>query len=127
MAANNSHAPGLPALLGRIARTGVGALFNRGELLAVEWQEERQRLVEMMAWTMGWVFFAVMGAVMLTATVVLLVPENTRVYVTGGFTLLYIGAAVWVWFVLKKLVQQEAFTESLSQMRKDAECLDSFR
>jgi uncharacterized membrane protein YqjE len=127
MAANNSHAPGLPSLLGRIARTGMGALLNRGELLAVEWQEERQRLVEVMAWTIGWVFFAVMGAVMLTATIILLVPADKRVYVTGAFTLLYIVATVWVWFVLKKLVQQEAFTESLAQIRKDAECLDSFR
>jgi len=105
----------------------MGALLNRGELLAVEWQEERQRLVEVMAWTIGWVFFAVMGAVMLTATIILLVPADKRVYVTGAFTLLYIVATVWVWFVLKKLVQQEAFTESLAQIRKDAECLDSFR
>ena len=127
MAANNSHAPGFPALLGRIARTGVGAFLNRGELLALEWQEERQRLVEMMAWTVGWVFFGVMAAVMLTGTIILLVPEDKRVYVTGGFTLLYFAAAIWVWSVLKKLVQKEAFTESLSQIRKDAECLDSFR
>jgi len=127
MAANNSHAPGLPALLGRLARTGVGALVNRGELLAVEWQEERQRLVELMAWTVGWVFFAVMGAVMLTATIILLVPADKRVYVTAGFTLLYVAAAVWVWSALKKLVQHEAFTGSLTQLRKDAECLDSFR
>ena len=127
MAANNSHAPGLPALLGKLGRTGVGALLNRGELLAVEWQEERQRLVELMAWTIGWVFFAVMSAVMLTATIVLLAPQDKRVYVTAGFALLYIAAAIWVWSVLKKLVQKEAFTESLAQIRKDAECLDSFR
>jgi len=127
MAANNSHAPGLPTLLGRFARTGVGALLNRGELLAVEWQEERQRLVELMAWTVGWVFFAVMSAIMLTATIVLLVPPDKRVYVTAGFALLYVAATIWVWSVLKKLVQKEAFTESLAQIRKDAECLDSFR
>jgi len=127
MAANNSHAPGLPTLLGKLARTGVGALLNRSELLAVEWQEERQRLVELMAWTVGWVFFAVMSAIMLTATIVLLVPPDKRVYVTAGFALLYVAATIWVWSVLKKLVQKEAFTESLAQIRKDAECLDSFR
>ena len=127
MAANNSHAPGLPVLLGKIARSGLGALLNRGELLAVEWQEERQRLVEIMAWTIGWVFFAVMGMVLLTATIVLLVPQDKRFYVTGGFTLLYFAGAVWVWFVLRNLVRQQAFEESLGQIRKDAECLDSFR
>jgi uncharacterized membrane protein YqjE len=117
----------LPALLGRLARTGAGALLNRGELLAVEWQEERQRLVELMAWTVGWVFFAVMASIMVTATIVLLVPEDKRVFVTAGFAVLYIAAAIWLWSVLKKLVQKEAFTESLAQIRKDAECLDSFR
>jgi uncharacterized membrane protein YqjE len=127
MAANNSHAPGLPTLLGKIARTGMGAVLNRGELLAVEWQEERQRLIEMMAWTVGWLFFAVMGMVMLTATIILLVPEDKRVYVTGAFTVLYFATAVWVWFILRKLIRQEAFEESLGQIRKDAECLDSFR
>jgi len=127
MAATDTHAPGLPVLLGKIARTGLGAVLNRGELLAVEWQEERQRLIEMMAWTIGWVFFAVMAMVLLTATIILLVPEDKRLYVTGGFTVLYIAAAVWTWSVLRKLVRQQAFVESLGQIRKDTECLDSFR
>jgi uncharacterized membrane protein YqjE len=127
MAANNTEAPGLPILLGKLARTGMGALLNRGELFAVEWQEERQRLMEMMACTVGWLFFAVMGMVLLTATIVLLVPQDARLYVIGGFTLLYFAAAVWVWFMLRKLVRQQAFTESLGQIRKDTECLDSFR
>lgn len=105
----------------------MGALLNRGELFAVEWQEERQRLMEMMACTVGWLFFAVMGMVLLTATIVLLVPQDARLYVIGGFTLLYFAAAVWVWFMLRKLVRQQAFTESLGQIRKDTECLDSFR
>ncbi len=127
MPTTNGHAPTLPALLSKVARTGIGAVLNRGELLAVEWQEERQRLVELMAWTVGWVFFAVLGMVMLTATIVLLLPEEKRVYATGVFTLVYFAAAVWVWFVLRKLVRRPAFTESLAQIRKDTECLDSFR
>lgn len=125
MGAGTHNPPGLFTLLRRFARTGTGALRNRGELLAVEWQEERARLTELLVWTVGLLFLVIMGAGLLTGTVVFLLPEGARVYALAGFTVLYLAGAVWAWSTVRKLLQQEPFGESLAQLKKDREWLDS--
>ena len=114
-------------MLGKIGRTTVGALRNRGELLAIEWQEERERLTELLVWTVAWLFFGVMGMILLTGTIIFLFPEDKRLYVAGGFTALYFLGALALWFVVKKLLNRQAFTESLDQMKKDTEWVDSLK
>jgi len=127
MSENNSHGPGLSTLVGRIARTGMGALRNRTELLSVEWQEERARLMELLVWSVVWLFFGFMGMALVTATVIFLFPEDKRLWAAGAFAALYILGAIAVWTVLKKRMQERAFTESLDQMRKDAAWLESLK
>jgi len=123
----NYEGPGLAALIRRFTRTGFGALHNRGELLSVEWQEERMRMTELLIWTVAGLFFALLGTGLLTAFVVFLFPENLRIYALAGFALLYLAVAIVAWSNLKGLLKEEPFTESITQMRKDAECLESLR
>jgi len=119
--------PKLGGLINGLARTGVGALKNRGELLSIELQEEKGHLMEMLVWTISLLFLGIMGALLLTATVVLLFPPEWRIYVIGGFTILYfIGAAV-AFSTVRGLLKHEPFPESLSQLKKDAQCLDSLK
>jgi uncharacterized membrane protein YqjE len=125
MGDTNQQPPGLFTLLSRVARTGAGALRNRGELLAVEWQEERGRLTELLVWTAGFLFLAMMAAVLVTATVIFLLPPSARVYGLAGFALLFTGGLIWAWFAVCKLLRQEPFQESLAQLEKDREWLDS--
>jgi uncharacterized membrane protein YqjE len=126
MGTDNNHPPGIAKLLGRLARTGVGAVENRFELLTLEWQEERAKLAEFLVWCAVFVFMSVMAVVLLTATIIYLCPQSSRVYVAGGFTALYFAGAIAAWFTVKKLLKQEPFAESLDQARRDREWLKSF-
>ncbi|HWH68048.1 MAG TPA: phage holin family protein [Candidatus Sulfotelmatobacter sp.] len=119
--------PGAGTLVGRLARTGLGALQNRFELLALEWQQEKARLTELLVWAVGLLFLGIMGGVLLTATIIFLFPQEWRLYVAGGFTLLYFLGALGAWFSLKTLLKQEPFAETLDQVKKDRVWLDSFK
>lgn len=123
----NHNPPGLGVLSGRLLRTGLGALRNRGELLAVEWQEEKARLTELLVWTLGLVFLGLMALIMLTATVILLFPAHLRVYAAGGFMLLYLLGTLVVWLTLKSLLKREPFEATLAQAKKDAEWLECLK
>ncbi len=125
MGETNDRPPGLGSLLQKLARTGLGALQNRGELLAVEWQQERKRLTELLVWAIGLAFLGMMGTLMLTMTILLLVPEGARVYVAAGFSLLYVAGTVWAWRTIQSLLKEEPFADSIDQVKKDAACLES--
>ena len=126
MADNNHRGTGLGALASRLGRTVFGALENRGELLSVEWQQEKARLLQLMFMAMGLMFLAVMGVLLFTATIIFLFPEEFRLYVAAVFTLLYLGGAVAAFIRLKALLKMEPFSESLRQLKKDRELLEPF-
>ena len=117
--------------LGRLARrtvaTVAGALQNRAELFTVEFEEENDRLLKMVIFAMSGIFLAMMGLLLVTGTIIFLVPEQYRVYVAGGFAVLYLGGAVASVLTIKSLVKKTPFAESLKQIKKDAELLDSFK
>lgn len=125
MSVEAADSPGLLTLGRKLGSTLLGALQNRGELLAVEWQLEKTRLAELLISTLGVLFLAIMGLVMLTVTIMLLVPDGYRLYAAGGFSLLYFLGAIVSWFWLKNLLKKEPFAESLEQARKDRVWLDS--
>lgn len=127
MADNNDHFPGFVSLLRKIGRTGLGALQNRGELLAVEWQEENARLTEILVWAFGLAFLAMTGFLLFTATLILLFPAELRIYAFAGFTVLYLAGALIAWFNVKGLLKHEPFAESLTQIRKDSVWLESLK
>jgi len=125
MADQNHQLPGIADLAGRFARTGIGALKNRGELLAVEWQEEKARMTELFVWCMGLMFFGMMAIMLLTATIIFLFPEEYRLYVAAAFIVLYVALVVIAAFVIRNLLQDEPFAESIDQLRKDGLCFES--
>jgi len=127
MADSNNDGPGLATLVGKATRTSLGALQNRGELLSVEWQEEKARLTEVFVWTVLCLFLAILGVGMLTAFIIFLFREDLRIYALAGFALLYLAGAIVAWTSLKGLLKREPFAESISQIRKDAACLDSLK
>lgn len=119
--------PTLGRLARRTAATIVGALQNRAELFAVEFEEENDRLLKMVLFGVGALFFLGMGILLLTGTIIFLIPEPYRVYAAGGFTLLYLGGGVAAGLTVKSLVKKTPFVESMKQLKKDAEILDAFK
>jgi len=127
MAADNNHSPGLMTLVSRLACTGLGAARNRLELLAVEWQEERLRMMHLLGWAVGFVFASVLAGLLFTATILFLFREDLRIYVAAGFTVLYALGAVGAWIGLRGVLKREPFTDSLDQARKDRDWIESLK
>ena len=123
---DNNHTAGLGTLASRIGKTTLGALTNRGELLAVEWQQEKARLTQLLILSVGLMFLGMMGALLLTTTIIYLFHEEYRLYVAAGFTILYLGGAGFVFFKLRALANEEPFSETLKQLGKDRSLLDVF-
>ena len=126
MAENDSDRPGLGTLGRRLGRTALGALENRGELLMVEWQQEKERLLQLIICAFGLMFLGMMGLLLLSATIIFLFREEYRLFVAAGFTVLYLGGAAFLFFSLKSLLKQEPIEETLTQFKKDRALLDVF-
>ena len=127
MADTNGQYPGFVAQLRKIGHTALGALQNRGELLAVEWQEAKIRTTEILFWAFAAAVLAMAGLLLLTVTIILLFPADLRIYAFAGFAVLYFIGAVAALFNVKALLKQEPFAESISQVRKDSVWLESLQ
>ncbi|HWF17655.1 MAG TPA: phage holin family protein [Verrucomicrobiae bacterium] len=129
MAATDVHPPSLMTLLRRAALTGLSALHNRSELFLVELQEEKNRVIEMFIWIAAVCFSGIMFMGVLTATIILIVPEGSRVYAAGGFALFYLVAAILALLNLKALVKRAAlpFSATVEEVKRDRAWLDSLK
>lgn len=109
--------------------TGASALQNRGELFLVELQEEKNRVIELFIWAAAICFFGVMFIVVLTATIIFLVPEDQRVYAAGGFAVFYLVCSILALLNLKALVKSASlpFADTISEVKKDREWLESLK
>ena len=127
MADSNNHSPNPGTLLGKIGRTGLGLLQNRGELLLIELQEEKTRAIQLLIWAIGLLFLGIMTMLLLTGTVIFLFPEEYRKYAAIGFTVLYLIGTVSVALWLKAALKRVPFPATLAEVRKDREWLDSLQ
>ncbi len=82
-------------------------------------------MAELMVRTLGFIFLAMVGAVLLTITIIFLLPPDWRIYALGGFTLLYLLAALAAWLGVRSLLRREPFAQSIDQVKKDREWLGS--
>lgn len=123
----DNELPSLGRLTRRVLATGLGALQNRGELFLVELQEEKGRLLKLILVGVGALFLAMMTALLITGTVIFLLPEDVRIWGVIGFTVLYLGATIWAILTLKGALKNIPFAESLHQIKKDSELLDAIK
>lgn len=121
------HPPGLGHLLSRLLGTTIGALRNRIELFSIELQEERVRVALLLLLSVGLLFMAVSGTILLAALIVYLVPPEARVYTLVGLVLLFWTGAAVLFFALKNVLQKPVFPETLEQVRKDSDWLESMK
>ena len=128
MVNNNNHdPPGLAALLGRVGRTALRGIDARVELLAVELQEERLRLREVLIWSVVMLVLGVMAVLLITAAIIFSFPEGSRMYATVGLAILYLLGTVVAWFGLRAGFKREPFTETIEQAKKDRLWLESLK
>jgi uncharacterized membrane protein YqjE len=123
----NHHAPALSELLRRTLTTGLGALRNRSELLAIEVEEERQRFISLFFWGIGAAFLAAMAVALFTGTIIFLFPREYRLYAAAGLGVIYLTVAVVIGFNLRAMMRSPAFSETMAQFKKDDACLKRLR
>lgn len=98
---------------------------NRLELLAVEMQEERERLLRAFLLALGVAAFGLLAGVTLTAAIVVCLwaysPLAALVILTG----LYGAAGVFLYRRLTGLLRDwQTLSDTLEQLRRDRECLE---
>ncbi len=98
---------------------------NRLELLAVEAQEERERLLRAFLLALGVAVFGLLAGLTVTAVLVVLFWAVSHAAVLLILTGLYGAAAVWLYRSLNALLRDwQSFSASLDQLRKDRACLE---
>jgi len=118
---------GLFASLKALGDSLIAAVQTRLEILSVELQEEKWRLVELLVLTAAAIFFSVVAVVVVTITVVMLVGEEARPYVLLAFSVLYIMAAVLSFRGIRDRLKNRPlpFSGTIAELKKDRECLKS--
>ena len=123
---NPSPAP--PGLLDSFRTLGdalIATLQDRLELVSVELQEEKFRLIQIFIWISAAVFAGMMAITFASLTLVYLCWESARLAVLGGLTLLYAGALVAIVVAFRRFLarQPKPFAASLQEIGEDRACM----
>jgi uncharacterized membrane protein YqjE len=98
---------------------------NRFELLTVEVQEERERLLHAILLAFGMAVFGLLTGLTLTAAIAILFWAWSPVAVLLILTALYGAAGIFLWRQLTGLLRDwQTLSASLDQLRKDRACLE---
>jgi len=123
MADSETTSSGTFASLRKIGGIISAVLQNRADLLAVELQEEKYRLVEVLILVGIALALGMMALFVFTGVIIFAVPDSYRLWVACGLGVLYILGIFALWSRIKKLLQNQPFPETISQIKKDWECL----
>ena len=116
--------PGVWSSLKRLLDTLLATAQNRIELIAVELQEEKCRLMEALLCGVAVAVFGIMTITLVTFTVVILFWENGRFFALGSLSVLYLVGTVLAWRALQShLKARSAFAGTLEELKKDRACL----
>ena len=100
-------------------------LENRLQLLMVEAQEERERVLLFIWLALGIVIFALLAGVALTLVVAVAFWQHSPVVALLALTALYCTTGYFLYARLLRLQRDwQTLPETLDQLRKDRECLE---
>lgn len=116
---------GLLGSLRSLIKSLLGSAQGRLELLAVELQEEKFRLIQVFIWICAAVFSAVLALTFLSITIVYLFWDSARLAVLGGFTIFYGGAFLLIirTFRLYLARQPKPFEGTIAELKNDRACI----
>jgi uncharacterized membrane protein YqjE len=123
MAESESTSTGTFASFRKMGGIFAAVLQNRADLLAVELQEEKYRLVEVLILVGIALALGMMALFVFTGVIIFAVPETYRIWVACGLGVLYLVGIVGLWSRIKKLLANQPFPETINQIKRDWECL----
>lgn len=123
----NSAPPGggLFASLRGLLATAAGLLQTRLELLATELEEEKLRLIKLLAYGAAAFFLLGAGVVLLVAFLALLWWDSHRLLVIGSFATLFLSCGSGALFLALRRIRSGSrlFGASLAELRQDRAAL----
>jgi uncharacterized membrane protein YqjE len=106
---------------GRLITTGE----NRLELLMVELQEERERLLHAIVLALCAAVLGLLGVMTLSAAIVIVLWPFAPVLVLAVLTALFVSVAIYLYRRLMILLREwKSFPATLDQLGKDRACLE---
>jgi uncharacterized membrane protein YqjE len=109
----------------RVCEALLATAQNRVELFAVEFQEEKCRVVEAILTAAAVAALGMMTLTLATFTLVMLFWENGRIAALIGLTVLYLVGTLLAWRSLKaRLNSRNAFSSTIGELKKDRSCLN---
>ena len=123
-----TRVPGSSGLLGSLrgfADGLIGSAHDRLQLLAVELQEEKHRLIQIFIWISAIVFFAMLAVVFASLALVVLLWETSRIAVVCSLAGVYIVALVAAVIGFRSYLKRQPrpFAATLNELREDRECI----
>ena len=123
-----SAGPDSPGFLGSFRVLGdafLGSLQDRVELVSLELQEEKFRLIQTFIWISAAMFACAMALTFASLTLVYFFWESARLAVLGGLALLYSGAAVAIVVAFRRYLarQPRPFAATIDELKEDRACI----
>jgi uncharacterized membrane protein YqjE len=103
----------------------LASVQDRLELLSVELQEEKYRLIQTFVWISAAVFTGMMAITFASLTLVYLFWENARLAVLGGLTVFYAAALVAIIIAFRRFIarQPRPFSATRQEIGEDRACI----
>ena len=101
--------------------TWVAVIKTRVDLISVEIEEQRAWLEHLMLLAVAATFCISLGLVVFTLFVVMLFWESYRLWVLGGFALLYLGGGLFLAMKVKGILKNrpKMFSGTTEELTKD--------
>jgi uncharacterized membrane protein YqjE len=125
MVAPSTSSPGILHSVRTLADNVLATVEDRVELVSVELQEEKYRLIQVFIWISAAVFTGVMAITFASITLVYLLWDGARLAALGGLTLLYTGAMVTIVVAFRRYLarQPRPFAATLEEIKVDRTCI----
>lgn len=118
---------GLLASLGVLANTLVGMAHTRLELLSIDLEEDRARLISIIGLYVTALFCLMVGLVLFTFFIMMAFWDTHRLLVLGSLSVGFIIASLTALFFAKRKMKSKPklFSASLLELLKDKQAFDS--
>lgn len=125
MAPSSSAPTGLLDTLRALGDSLIGSLHDRIELISVEVQEEKNRLIRTFVWISAAIFTGMMAVAFASLTLVVYFWDTARVAALGGLTLFYAGALAAIIIGLRHHLARQPgpFAATLAEFKEDRACI----
>jgi uncharacterized membrane protein YqjE len=124
----DTPASGTPGLLGSLrgfADGLIGSVHDRIELVSIELQEEKHRLIQILLWIAGIVLAGLLTIVFASFALVLWLWETARMAAVCGLAIGYAVALIAAIVLFRRYLtrQPRPFSATLGELRQDRACI----